>query len=107
MKVEGPTNRWPPRKTWGALFSRLRAFQDKTFPEATAASCAAHLAEEVEEVVADPSAGEEWADCLMLVLAGARLAGVDLYAETERKLEINEGRTWRPHGDYWRHDEAS
>lgn len=65
-----------------------------TFPQATAQSWAAHLLKEAQELVDDPTSGEEMADLFHLLVGVARVAGIDLPAEVARKFAINKGRVW-------------
>ena len=46
----------------------------------------------------DGRAGEELADVLIYVLGLAQILNVDLAAEVERKLAINEQRVYQPKG---------
>jgi NTP pyrophosphatase (non-canonical NTP hydrolase) len=55
-----------------------------------------HLRKEVDELAEDTSDGEEMADCFILLLTLAEMAGVDLMAEAQRKMEINRKRKWGP-----------
>jgi hypothetical protein len=82
---------------WQQLQDEIGVFTEKTFPGATAKSKALHLAEEAHEAAADPGDVIEWADCLILLLDGARRSGFstdDLFAAVQRKMEINKKRTW-------------
>jgi hypothetical protein len=88
---------------WQTLQDDIAAFTQKTFGESTARSKALHLAEEAREAADDPADAMEWADCLILLLDAARIAGFstdDLYAAAQRKMEINRARQWgQPDGD--------
>ena len=56
-----------------------------------------HLLKEVNEALKEPYNKEEYADCLLLLLDAARLAGIDadtLLLAGFQKLEINKKRTW-------------
>lgn len=82
---------------WKKLQEELGAWSDTTFPVRDPRACLKHLAEEVQETYDDPSDVVEWADCLLLLLDGARLAGFntdDIYEAACRKLEINKNRKW-------------
>lgn len=88
---------------FGYNFLRLTAdmaeWSDKTFGLANWMSCLNHLESEINEVRADPANIEEWADCCMLVIDGARQCGHSLpalLAACKRKHEINKGRRWVP-----------
>ena len=79
------------------LAHRIRAWGEVTFPTSTPASTAEHLRREVvDEIMRDPTNGEEQADAFCLLVQLARVSGNDLAAEVARKLEINLGRTWKP-----------
>jgi NTP pyrophosphatase (non-canonical NTP hydrolase) len=66
----------------------------ETFPHQTPHSKMAHLRKEIEELGADLGDGEEMADCFILLLNLAEMAGVDLMRAAKRKMEINRKRTW-------------
>ena len=66
----------------------------KTFPHQTPRSKISHLRKEIEELADDDGNGEEMADCFILLLNLAEMAGVDLMTEAQRKMEINRNRTW-------------
>ena len=53
-----------------------------------------HLRKEIDELAEDTSDGEEMADCFILLLNLAEMAGVDLMTEARRKMEINRKRKW-------------
>ena len=88
---------------WQKLQDDIGAFTDVTFPKATARSKALHMSEEAKEAADDPSDILEWADCMILLLDGARKAGYstqDIYAGVLRKMEINKNRRWEiPDGE--------
>jgi hypothetical protein len=77
-----------------ALIDDILAWQRRTFPDGTAASCAKHLLKEAHELVAKPTDGEEMADIVFLAFGAADRAGVDLWAAIRAKFEINKSRTW-------------
>lgn len=59
----------------------------------------AHLRKEIDEVLEDPKAIEEWADVLLLVLDGISRAGYSVDAVEHAawtKLDINRKRKWGP-----------
>ncbi len=59
--------------------------------------CIAHLAAEVQELRAQPHDLTEYADCMLLLLDAARLAGhtsADLISGCFTKLEICKARKW-------------
>lgn len=53
-----------------------------------------HLRREVEELLADPTSAEEYADVFMLLNRAAHNAGVNLTAAVDAKLVINRRRQW-------------
>jgi len=82
---------------WQQLQDEIGIFTEKTFPNATAKSKALHLAEEAHEAAADPADVLEWADCMILLLDGARKAGFstnDIHRAVLKKMEINKQRAW-------------
>jgi len=82
---------------WQQLQDDIGVFTEKTFPGATARSKALHLAEEAHEAADDPADVIEWADCMILLLDGARRAGFStdaLFEAVQRKMKINKERTW-------------
>lgn len=66
---------------------------EDTFPEATLDGIIAHLKKEVSEL-AERHDPQESADCLILLFHHAYLAGYDLLAEAQKKLQINKKRKW-------------
>lgn len=85
----------------GDLTGAMDSFQKEafewssaTFPHQTQHSQISHLRKEVEELALTPEDGSELADCLILLLNLASMAGLDLLTEARRKLEINRRRTW-------------
>lgn len=85
-----------PEEPWEAVLSDFLAWANETFPEATAASCVAHLRSEMEELAEAPEDPEELADAAMLIWHAAHHAGVDLTAAVRAKLVKNQGREWGP-----------
>lgn len=84
---------------WQRMQDEIGVFTEKTFPGATAKSKALHLAEEAQEAANDPSDVIEWADCMILLLDGARRSGFstdDLFQAVTKKMEINKRRKWQP-----------
>lgn len=60
-----------------------------------------HLHKEVLELLAAPYDSEEYADCFLLLMDAAQIAGHsydDTVAAIRRKFEINKARTWGPTG---------
>jgi NTP pyrophosphatase (non-canonical NTP hydrolase) len=83
-----------------ALQKRVGAWGDATFGAAqTVPGILAHLRRELAELTdaATPeNVREEAADVLILLLGLAHQSGFDLLQEGERKLAINQARTWAP-----------
>ena len=58
-----------------------------------------HLIKEVQELKEEQYCLEEYADCLMLILDAARMAGYNcdnLFKATQDKLKVNKNRKWGP-----------
>jgi NTP pyrophosphatase (non-canonical NTP hydrolase) len=66
----------------------------ETFPDATPASCAAHLYKEARELKANPTDAEEVADVLMLVAHLSHHAGIDMAEAVRAKLAVVRTREW-------------
>lgn len=79
------------------------AWVRETFPDESILDQIKHLKEEVEELESVPGDPEEWADALMLVLAGADNAGVDIFTAFAEKLKKNKSRTWTKTERGYRH----
>jgi len=79
------------------LQAEIGGWSDETFGDGSRLKpCLAHFKKEVYELYNDPST-EEFADCLMLLLDGARMYGLsteELLEYTELKLERNRKREW-------------
>lgn len=71
----------------------------KTFQHVDPSVNVLKLVEEVTELAEDPTNGEEMADVLMVLIYQASLAGVDLAAEFNKKLQTNLQRTWHQNAD--------
>jgi hypothetical protein len=70
---------------------------DKTFGIRTAIAPLHHLKKEVQEVIEQPNDITEYADCFLLLMYSARLAGFnmdDLYYASFEKFMINQKRQW-------------
>jgi NTP pyrophosphatase (non-canonical NTP hydrolase) len=89
-------------------FNEIVAWQQKTFPQSTALSKMAHLAEELEELVADlksnaPDRRLEFADCFFLLFGAAASDGMsynDICQAIQEKFDINKSRQWgKPDAD--------
>ena len=86
-------------RPWSAFKDDLNAWALETFKRTTPDGALAHLAREVDELRDQPHDLEEYADCMMLLLNGAGLAGYsmdDLLDACQTKLTINKQRTWGP-----------
>lgn len=84
-----------------AVLEDVIVWQRETFLGERLLPAANHLLREVRELAADPTNGEEHADALMLaacvldrIRESATRHGIDLQAETIKKLAINRARTW-------------
>ena len=73
----------------------------ETFPGERTLEAGKHLVRELVELQADPSSGEEHADCVMLavftldrLIKSAEAQSIDLVGEITRKLAVNQQRTW-------------
>lgn len=83
-------------------FEAITAWQNETFPGATAFSKAAHLEQEVQELrdaveIDDPNVRLEIADCYLLLAGITHKSGMtyeDVCAAIEEKMEINRKRKW-------------
>jgi NTP pyrophosphatase (non-canonical NTP hydrolase) len=83
-----------------ALQLEIGDWQDATFTEATALSKMSHLAKEVIELNRVLKEGDsmeildELADCQHLLFGIASKCGINLYAGTVAKFEVNKNRKW-------------
>ncbi len=83
-------------------FKEITAWQNETFGQATPLSKIAHLAEELQELVADlksdnPERRLEYADCFFLLFGSAAADGMtyeDICSAIQEKFEINKARKW-------------
>lgn len=91
-------------RTLDSIVHEIVRWQRRQFPNSSTASAIDHLKEEIDELAENPD-GEEWADCMFLLLAISDRAGIDRAVALERKLAINRARTWieQPDGSF-RHD---
>lgn len=76
------------------LLDDIVQWQRRTFPQGTVESVVSHLAEEVQELVAEPRSAEELADCLILIVGAADRAGIDLWQAVRDKHARNQRRKW-------------
>lgn len=87
-----------PKTTFGDLQQELARWHDDTFGTTDdPRPCIAHLDEEVHELYEAPFDKTEYADCLILLLNAAGIAGLDaesLLCEAEKKHEVNKTRQW-------------
>ncbi len=82
---------------WQKLQDDIEEFTTAVFKEATVKTKMLHLKEEIDEVIAKPKDKHEWADCLILLLDAARIAGLnteDLLISANEKMAINKKRNW-------------
>jgi hypothetical protein len=83
-------------------FNEITAWQKQTFGQATPISKIGHLAEELQELVADlknnnPDRRLEYADCFFLLFGSAAADGMsyqDICNAIQEKFEINKRRRW-------------
>jgi len=89
-------------------FYEITEWQNKTFGQATALSKIAHLAQELQELVADlktksPGRFQEFADCFILLFGAAASEGMsyeNICNHIETKMRINKSRKWgKPDAD--------
>ena len=76
------------------LFERVGRWALSTFPKATLEGTINHLRDEVQNEVHPECDAEELADIVILAIHLATRRGIDLYAEVEKKIAINEARAW-------------
>jgi len=72
-------------------------WSDKTFGIREPKAPLHHLKKEVQEVIEQPYDITEYADCLLLLMDSARIAGFnmdDLYFVAMKKFHINQSREW-------------
>ena len=85
------------------LQDRISRWQMETFGSAqTINAIDCHLIQEFSEFLEAPSPtdeAEEMADLVILLMGRATIMGINLIAETERKLAINKTRKWAPPDD--------
>lgn len=75
----------------------IGSWGERTFPKATFMSIIKHMRREVVELensATKDNAGEECADIFCMLLHIAHRYHFDLYAETQKKMDINYKRTW-------------
>lgn len=86
--------------------TRFLRFAHSTFVDVSPETQVLKVAEEVEELLDDPSDAEELADVLMTVLFLASVADVDLRSAFHAKVERNLRRKWsRGENGTWSHVE--
>lgn len=78
----------------GETFDTIRQWCEETFGPATPERIASRAAEEMDELLADPSKVEEAADIVIILSRHPTL-----WAEIERKMSVNRKRQWRLMGD--------
>lgn len=79
-----------------ALQREVGEWAEQAFPYSTVDSVLAHLDEEVRELLAEPSSGEEAADVFMLLLHLCHKQGISLALATDAKFAIIKQRQWGP-----------
>jgi hypothetical protein len=85
---------------WDQLQREIGTWQDQTFGSGAMVPIdwpIKHLAEEVGELLSEPHDAAEYADCLILLLCAARIAGYgadDLLRACWAKHAINRERAW-------------
>ena len=79
-------------------FQKLHGeWSDKTFGIREPKAPLHHLKKEVQEVIDQPYDIQEYADCFLLLMDSARIAGFnmdDLYFASFEKFMINQNRQW-------------
>lgn len=78
----------------GEVLMECSGWAFETFKPHSAEGVMAHLREEWQEFMADPTNGEEGADVMMLMHHWFLLKGIDIKWELVRKLAINRARIW-------------
>jgi hypothetical protein len=81
------------------VIERVYSWTDCAFPEASGDSFIIKARTEWNELLADPDDPEEAADVILCLFAGWHRKGVDLLSVLNRKLDINENRTWELQSD--------
>ena len=79
------------------LLSEIAVWAEQTFPNEGVTGKLAHLKEEIEELLDDPTNLDEWADCFLLLFDAARKQGIeydDIAAAMRAKFERNKLRRW-------------
>ncbi len=82
---------------WQQLQDDISSWSSIQFPHQNPHSKITHLRSELTELDEDPTDIMEYADCFMLLIDTARLAGYDMgeiYQALRDKLEINKNREW-------------
>jgi len=72
-------------------------WSDKTFGKRTTLGPLKHLEKEVQELLESPNDVMEYADCFMLLIDAARIAGISvdkLLNAVDEKFKINRNRKW-------------
>lgn len=93
-------------RTLADWIKEITEWQDSIFTQATPLSAVKHLQREVRELFRDLCYGKpvggsysenvasEIADCFLLIISVAHLAGVDLETAVKEKMSINRMREW-------------
>ena len=88
-----------------ALYEEIGMWSKNTFPDANSIDHLQKLKDEAQEAKEAPSKIEEYADCIIALLAGAWKADIaffELIEAVEDKLKVNKQRKWQklPNGTY-------
>lgn len=78
------------------IFEDIRVWGRETFPDNTEAGILAHIKEELDELIENPSDSLEMADLVILLVQLADLHGIDLERAVSHKNDINRRRVWLP-----------
>lgn len=84
---------------WQNLQDKIAAWSIPTFPQQSVESKIEHLRRELDELAESPTDVGEFADCFMLLMDTARIAGFsmnEILEATECKLWVNMQRKWGP-----------
>lgn len=90
-------------KTFEQLIAKYLIWVKATFPDETVAEQLTHLREELEEVAAEPTKADEYADVLFLLFCVAQGNGINLLQAAHDKFEILQARSWKRTEKGYRH----
>jgi NTP pyrophosphatase (non-canonical NTP hydrolase) len=99
--MDKPKDQTTMEPSYEDLFQRFKTFSETTFKDAALKSYLTKLQEESKELMEEPSM-EELADCMLVLIGASRFLEGDLKKEIEKKIKVNESRSWRrmPDGTY-------